>query len=152
LKLLVLGLGNPLLADDAVGALAARALEPRLAGRADVCATSLHGLALLDVLDGYDGAVLLDAVVSGTRPVGDVYEIDPASLDCLSGFSPHYAGVPELLAVARRLELRFPRRLRILAVEVRDPWTVGGEMSGEVRAAVPELCDRACRAVAEIAA
>jgi hydrogenase maturation protease len=152
MKILVLGLGNDLLADDAIGHLAVAALSPRLAGRADVEATALHGLALLDVLAGYDAAVVLDAAVTGARPVGEVHEIDPATLARIESPSPHFAGFPEMLDLAERLELHFPRRLRIIAVEVLDPWTIGGDLTPAVRDALPELCERAERAVAELEA
>jgi hydrogenase maturation protease len=151
-KIKVLGLGNDLLADDGIGHLAVTALEPRLAGRADVEATALHGLALLDLLTGYDAAVVLDAACTGARPVGTVYEIDPATLARIESPSPHFAGFPEMLDLAVRLELHFPRRLRIIAVEVQDPWTIGGAMTPAVREALPQLCERAERAVAELAA
>jgi hypothetical protein len=55
-----------------------------------------------------------------------------------------------MLDLADRLELHFPRKLRIIAVEVLDPYTVGGVMTPAVRAALPELCERAERAVAEL--
>lgn len=152
MKILVLGLGNDLLADDGIGHLAVADLAPRLAGRADVEATAQHGLALLDLLTGYDAAVVLDASCTGARPVGAVYEIDPATLARVESPSPHFAGFPEMLDLATRLRLRFPRRLRILAVEVLDPYTVGGVMTSAVRAALPELCERAERAVAELEA
>ena len=152
MKIIVLGLGNDLLADDAIGHLAVGALEPRLAGRADVEATALHGLALLDVLAGYDAAVVLDAAVTGAHPVGEVHEIDPATLARIESPSPHFAGFPEMLDLAARLELHFPRKLRIIAVEVLDPYTVGGTMTPAVRAALPGLCERAIRAVGELEA
>jgi hydrogenase maturation protease len=151
-RILVLGLGNDLLADDAIAHLAVRELEARLAGRADVVATPLHGLALLDELTGYDAAVVLDAACTGRHPVGEVYEIDPDTLARVQSPSPHFTGLPEMLDLARRLELPFPRRVRIVAVEVRDPYTVGGAMTPEVRAALPGLCARAEAAVAELAA
>ena len=152
MKIIVLGLGNDLLADDAIGHLAVAQLEPRLAGRADVEATALHGLALLDVLAGYDAAVVLDAAVTGAHPVGAIHEIDPASLARIQSPSPHFAGFPEMLDLAERLELHFPRRLRIIAVEVLDPYTVGGVMTPAVRDALPGLCERAMRAVGELEA
>lgn len=152
MKILVLGLGNDLLADDAIGHLAAAELGPRLAGRADVEATALHGLALLDVLAGYDAAVVLDAACTGARAVGEVHEIAPATLARIESPSPHFAGFPEMLDLAERLGLHFPRRLRIIAVEVLDPWTIGGAMTPAVRDALPELCERAERAVAELEA
>jgi len=150
MNILVLGLGNDLLADDAIGVLAARELEPRLGGRADVVASSLHGLALLDVLAGYDAAVLIDAVQSGERPVGTVFEMDPAALVPVPVPSPHFAGLPDMLALARRLELRFPERFRIVAVEVRDPFTIGGAMTPEVRQALPAICEDVERIVGEL--
>ena len=152
MRILVLGLGNDLLADDAIGHLAVAALEPRLAGRADVEATALHGLALLDLLAGYDAAVVLDAAVTGARPVGEVHEIAADSLARIQNPSPHFAGFPEMLDLADRLELPFPRKLRIIAVEVLDPYTVGGVMTPAVRAALPELCERAVRAVGDLEA
>jgi hydrogenase maturation protease len=151
-KILVLGLGNDLLADDAIGHLAVAELAPRLAGRADVEATAVHGLALLDVLGGYDAAVVLDAACTGARPVGTVYEIAAESLARVANPTPHFAGFPEMLDLADRIGLPFPRKLRILAVEVLDPFTIGGAMTPAVREALPELCERAERAVAELEA
>jgi hydrogenase maturation protease len=149
-RILVLGLGNDLLADDAVGSLAVQALEPRLRGRAEVEASALHGLALLDVLDGYDAAVIVDAACTGRHPVGTVHEIDPASLERVESPSPHFAGLPEMMDLAQHLGVHFPRTLRILAVEVKDPYTVGGPITPEVEAALPELCTRVESLVGEM--
>ena len=150
MKTLVLGLGNELLADDAVGIHAARELERRVADRAEVVTTALHGLALLDVLAGYDAAVIVDAVLTGRHPVGEVFEIDPTALRPIAGASPHFAGLPELLALADRLGLQFPTRLRVVAVEVRDLHTVGGAMTPEVSGALPRLCDAVVRALDDL--
>lgn len=152
MRILVLGLGNDLMADDAVGHLAARELGPRLAGRATVAATAVHGLALIDEMTGYDAAVVLDAACTGRHPVGAVHEIDPATLKRVESPSPHFAGLPEMLDLAERLGLDFPRRVRILAVEVLDPWTIGGPMTPAVAAALPGLCARAEALVAEFEA
>jgi hydrogenase maturation protease len=152
MRILVLGLGNDLLADDAIGPLAVRELEPRLAGRAEVVASALHGLALLDVLLDYDGAVIVDAASTGRHPVGTVYEIAPAALAPVQAPSPHFTGLPEMLDIARRLDLHFPTHLRIVVVEVQDPYTIGGVMTPAVRAALPALCDRVVEAVGELEA
>ncbi len=44
-RTLVLGLGNDILADDAIGLLAVRALRPSLDDSVDVQETSVHGVA-----------------------------------------------------------------------------------------------------------
>jgi len=143
-RTLVLGLGNDLLADDAVGLLVARALRERLGelDRVDVRETSVHGLALLELLVGYERAILVDAVHAGRHPPGSVIGIDPSELSEVYAPSPHYAGLPEMFALARALELDFPTDVAIIAIEVADVGTIGGPMTAAVREAVPEACRR----------
>ncbi|MHC4768848.1 MAG: hydrogenase maturation protease [Planctomycetota bacterium] len=141
-RTLVLGLGNDILADDAIGLLAVRALRPSLDDAVDVEETSVHGVALLDLLTGYDHAVLIDAVRTGRHPPGTVLTLDPERLSTTYAPSPHYAGLPEVLALARALELDFPSRIDIVAVEVADPYTIDEAVTPAVLAAVPEVRQR----------
>lgn len=145
MRILVLGLGNDILADDAVGLMAARAVREDLAGLGgvEVEETSMHGMALLDIFLGYDKAILLDAIQTGAHPPGTILELDPAKLGKVTSPSPHFAGLPEMIATADQLALDFPATFRILAVEVADPHTIGGAMTPEVAQAVPELARRA---------
>jgi hydrogenase maturation protease len=147
MKTLVLGIGNDLLADDAVGIIVAEHLAPRLEGRADVIATPVHGVALLDSLIGYDRLVMVDAVQTGRYPPGTVFELSLEDLRPVGNPSPHYTGVPDLADLARRLGLPFPTDTRIFAVEAPDIHTIGGEMTQEVAQAIPQLCELAENAV-----
>ncbi|GIU99443.1 MAG: membrane protein [Actinomycetota bacterium] len=142
MRTLVLGLGNELASDDGVGILAARALRGGLAGRADVVESAASGLALLDVLAGYDRAILLDAVRTGRRPPGTVVELGLDEIGPVLAPSTHQAGLPELAVIAERLGLVFPRRTVVLAMEVVDPFTLGGPLSPPVRRALPDLVRR----------
>jgi len=146
-KTLVLGLGNDLLADDAVGIVAAQRLGPLLRGRADVVASPLHGLALLDLFIGYDRAVVIDAIQTGRCRPGTIMEIDPKELRSAPAPSPHFAGLPEMLALSRRLGVHFPNAVRIVAVEVADLLTIGAGMTPAVRHVLPELCRYVCRII-----
>lgn len=47
-----------------------------------------------------------------------------------------------MCALARHLELDFPKEFHILAVEIRDATAIGGAMTPEVKAATPEVCRR----------
>ncbi|HEX9122317.1 MAG TPA: hydrogenase maturation protease [Actinomycetota bacterium] len=142
MRTLVLGLGNELAADDAVGLLVARALRERLDGAADVVESSASGMALIEVLAGYDRAVVVDAVRTGRNPPGTVTEMGLAEVGNVVAPSTHQAGLPELAAVAERLGLVFPSETRVLAVEVVDPYTIGGPLSEPVAGAVDELVGR----------
>lgn len=144
MKTLVLGLGNELLSDDGVGIAAARSLQIELAGveDIDVVESSLAGIALLDLFLGYDRAIVIDAIRTRRSPPGSVIELSPADLDPVEAPSPHFTGLPEMLAVARELELDFPGDVRILAVEAEDVGTIGGGMSEAVRLAIPRVIVR----------
>ena len=145
MNILVLGLGNDILADDAAGLLVARAVRERLREHPEVTVeeTSMHGMALLDLFVGYEKALLLDAIQTGAHPPGTLLELDPRTLGRVTSPSPHFAGLPEMMAAAEALALDYPTEFRILAVEVSDPLTVGGAMTAEVRDALPVLADRA---------
>ncbi|MFH1737802.1 MAG: hydrogenase maturation protease [bacterium] len=143
MKILVLGLGNPLLSDDGIGFLAAKILREKLLNEADVAESSLSGVALLDLFIGYDRAVIIDAIQTNRNSPGTILELIPSDFDAVVSPSPHYAGLPEILALADRLGLHFPTEIRILAVEVEDPYTIGGDLSEPVKKALPELIRRA---------
>lgn len=139
MKILVLGLGNELLCDDGVGILAARRLKKVLGPRVDVVESSLSGLALFDLLLDYDRVVVIDAVKTGLRPPGTVTRMTPADLGPVAAPSPHYAGLPEMVALADRLELGFPEEVAIYAIEVVDPHTIGGKLSPPVAQAIEDI-------------
>jgi hydrogenase maturation protease len=139
-KILVLGLGNDLLADDAVGILAVQTLKEQIGDEADVIASSVHGLGLLDLFVGYDRAILIDAIQTGRFAPGTIFQLNSADLEPVYAPSPHYAGLPEMLRLSRQLELDFPEHFTIFAVEVADAHTINGTMTKAVRDAVPELC------------
>lgn len=144
MRILVLGLGNDLLGDDGIGLWAVRALREVLetAGEVDLVESSLAGLALLDLLAGYDRAILIDAIQTHQVPPGTILHFSMGEASSVRAPSPHFAGLPEVIAIARALQLPFPEAIDIYAVEVADPLTVGGEMTHAVRQALPELVRR----------
>lgn len=142
MKTLVLGLGNDLLSDDGLGILAARALKEKLNGLADVVESSVSGVALLELFLGYERAIVIDAIRTTLQPPGTISELTPSDLDSVMAPSPHYAGLPEVLALADRLDLDFPKDIKIFAMEIADPYTVGGDLSEPVKKALPELIQR----------
>lgn len=141
-KTLVLGLGNDLLSDDAVGILAARKLKEECGDQAEVIESSLSGLALLELFVGFEKAIIIDAIQTGKSSPGTIYELKPADLGSVFAPSPHYTGLPELLALAKELELDFPLEIRIFAMEVADPHTIGGGLTGPVAGAFGNLIDK----------
>jgi len=146
-RILVLGLGNDILGDDAVGLLAARRLRGYCAAEVDVVEAAESGLGLLDFLEGRSHALLLDAILTGRHPVGTVLEFSREDFQATSGPSPHYTGLPELLRLAECLAIPVPTDLCVLAMEVEDPYRVREGLSLAVDQALPGYVERACQIV-----
>ncbi len=147
LKVLVLGLGNDLLTDDAIGLHLVRAAGAHLHENKNIQVTeSLEmGLSLLDLLTGFDAALIVDSIQTGKAPPGFLHNFDLTELEQLPSWSPHFAGIGEVIALGRKLDLPVPGRVRILAVEVDNPFTVSDQISAALRAKVPDLVDQVVR-------
>lgn len=152
-KTLVLGLGNDLLSDDAVGLVIARAVRARFAveNRIDVTETAEMGLSLLDFMVGYWRVVVIDAVQTRRTPSGFLHELDETDVKVVPGMSPHFLGIGEIVALGRELGLAMPHRMKILGVEVADPFTMGTSLTPELAAALPELTAKIESVVREFA-
>lgn len=137
-RTLVLALGNDILGDDAAGLLVSRELRAEFGEMVDVVETGEAGLALLELLEGYDRALLLDAAVTGKHAPGTVIEFAPDDFRKVVAPSPHYAGLPEVLQLARRMQIAFPSEIRVVALEVKDPFTIREALTPDVAAAMPE--------------
>jgi hydrogenase maturation protease len=139
MKPLVLGLGNELLSDDGVGILTVRRLSEEWPDRADYVESALHGIALIDTLAGYEKAIVVDAIHTGAAKPGTIIELVLGDLRAVYSPSPHYAGLPEMIRLAQELGIDFPDDIRIIAVEIVDPLTLGGGLSPAVASAMEEL-------------
>lgn len=142
MRSLVLGLGNEIAGDDAVGILVARAIREEAQGRADVVESSASGMALIEVLAGYDRAVIVDAIRTGRNPPGTITEVPLERVGHVVAPSLHHAGLPEMAAVAEKLGLTFPAETRVIAVEVVDPYTIGAPLSEPAADAIGEVVRR----------
>jgi len=142
MRTIVLGIGNDLLGEDAAGVLAARLLRHRLGRHIDIEETAVTGAALMECMIGYDQAILLDAVLGSGAPPGTILELQPSDLSRVANPSPHYAGIPEMIDLADQFGFRFPRSIRIMAVEVTDNLTIGAPISRQVESGIQELASR----------
>jgi hydrogenase maturation protease len=136
-KTLVLGLGNPLLGDDAVGLKVAALVRERLGERAgvDVAEEEAGGLRLMERMTGYDRAVLVDACVSGTAP-GTIRRIGPDELPTQRTAIAHGIDLPRALALGRSLGLPMPEVVRVVAIEADSVLEFREYMTPAVAAAV----------------
>jgi hydrogenase maturation protease len=132
-------LGNPILTDDGVGPKIARELEDRLGRQeATVMETSLAGLDLLDLLAGYDRAIIIDAIQTEGGKAGQIYQLGPEALEATRhAASPHDVNFATALELGKRLGMALPRQIDIFAIEAADTSSFSEECTPEVTEAIP---------------
>jgi len=139
MKTLVLGLGNPILHDDGAGVRVVEELE----GKVDqqevaVTGTSAAGLSLLDLLIGYDRAIIIDAIQTVGGKPGQIYQLEPQALDFTRhASSPHDVNFATALELGKRLGLPLPQEIVIFAIEVEDVITFSEECTSSVKRTIP---------------
>jgi len=148
---LVLGLGNQLLGDDAIGLVLADAVRRAKSAdaRIEVVDGGTQGLALLGRLDGRRGVLLLDAFSDGSKP-GTVHCVaDPLEAAAARAFGAHGSTAGELLAAARMTGV-LPDACVLVGVEPAVVQTRIG-LSAPVRGALPEALVVALRILERLA-
>lgn len=142
-RTLLLAMGNDILGDDGVAWEIARALAPRLsAAGVDVEITAEAGIALMELMSGYERCVLLDAFETDAHVAGTLLELTREDFQETIAPSPHYCGLPEMFAAAERMEIPMPSVLRVIGVCVPDARTIREGLSPQIAASMPELCER----------
>jgi hydrogenase maturation protease len=135
----VLGVGNPVLGDDGVGLRVADHVRGLVAGRPgiEVRESERGGLDLVDLLDGFDVAVVVDAVLAPGVPAGSVRRLDLADAAATSHLhGAHGVDLAAAVELGRRLGARMPRDVWVVGVTVEDATTLREGLSPPVEAAV----------------
>ena len=144
-KVAVIGIGQSLRGDDAAGLEAVRQWKekfPETASRPEVRveASELPGLALLDMLEDVDAAILVDAVQSSALP-GTVHRLSENDLLTFTSDakSAHGWGVAETLVMGKQLN-RINIPVRLIGIEAEQV-TLGAGISEAVKDGIPVACD-----------
>jgi hydrogenase maturation protease len=139
-KILILGLGNTLLCDDGIGIYIAREIQKRIR-RKDITIdeASVGGLELLDHLNGYNKAVLIDSIVTKQNPVGTVIQMKPEDLPSGSAMMRHHVGLPEALALGEKMGMHLPKEIVIYGIEASDTRTFQESCTPQIAACIPQI-------------
>jgi len=134
---LILGIGNPILTDDAVGIKIARKLKEE-SPQSEVVETSEAGIALLDFILGYDKVIIIDSIKTEQGKPGEVYKFDLEDFRPAMDFaSSHGISIATALELGRMMGYRMPKRVSLYAVEIKDNVTFSENCTPEVEKRVP---------------
>ena len=134
---LILGIGNPILTDDGVGIKIAQKLKegnPEL----EVVETSEAGMALLELVAGYDKLIIIDSIKTEQGKPGELYKLKLEDLKSAPYFSSfHGINIPTAIELGQMVGYKMPQHISLYAIEVKDNSTFAEECTEETEAMIP---------------
>ncbi len=152
MKTIVLGIGNPILGDDGVGVHVANELKKQIQNPSITVDEAITGgMNLLDLILGYDKAIIIDAVKTKDGEKGDVKRIPFGNFSTMHSCNPHDVSLIEAIEMAKKMgENRIPKEIIIIGVMLKEiPCEFGEELSKEIATAVPKAVDMALNEIKE---
>ena len=144
---LVIGVGNAWRGDDAVGLQAARRLRVSLGLSVEVIDAEGDGLAILDLMEGIDHVILIDAVKGGGQP-GTTVRLDlsvGSRWGTVVPCSTHAMGIADAIDLARALG-RLPKQIILYGIEIESVES-GAPISDAVREGLDIVVEQVYREV-----
>jgi len=140
MKILVLGLGNPILSDDGVGFVLIDELEKIVTDENIIFEKiSLAGMEILETMLDYDKVILLDSIQLGEEP-GKIHRLTEDDIHLTQHSSTHDLGFKTVLDLGKQYyKDRMPKELLIFGIEAKDVTTFSESLTSEVQAKIPEI-------------
>lgn len=139
MKVVVLGIGNPILTDDGAGIKIARKLKENIP-ELEVIETCEAGISILDHVVGYDKLILIDSIKTEHGQSGEIYKLELEELKPGTGFdSFHGLDIATAFKLGQRLGCIMPQHVSVYAVEVKDNTTFGEKCTRELEERIPFL-------------
>jgi len=137
---LVLGIGNPIKSDDAIGLRVAERVRDMGLKGVTVEEESTSGLEIIDIIMDYERVIVIDAISTGRHAPGKVSVHRPEEFDhMVMPGSSHEINIFTALEMGKRISPdRMPQALYLVAIEAKDLETIGERLTPELERAIPE--------------
>ena len=146
MKTIVLGVGNQILGDDGVGIHIVNELKKQIHNpNITIDEAVTGGMNLLDLLLGYDKAIIVDAVKTENGVNGEVKRIPLGNFSTMHSCNPHDVSLIEAIEMAKKMgETRIPPEIVIIGVMMKQiPCEFGEQLGKNIAAAVPKAVEMA---------
>ncbi|KYK29312.1 hypothetical protein AYK20_05815 [Thermoplasmatales archaeon SG8-52-1] len=144
MKTIILGVGNQILGDDGVGIHVVNALKEKIQSPDITIEEAVTGgMNLLELLLGYDKAIIVDAVKTENGVNGEVKRIPLGNFSTMHSCNPHDVSLIEAIEMAKKMgEERIPKEIIVIGVLMKEiPCEFGEKLSSKIAAAVPKAVD-----------
>jgi len=141
---IVIGVGNPVLADDSVGLKVVRRIAELLPAQSGIVVRELHrgGVHLMEAMTGYDQAIIVDAMCTPNGVPGTVYlPAVEVVFNTRNTCPTPDSSLADAIQLGRAAGLHLPSRIRIWSIEAANLTSLGEELSEAVQRAVPLVAD-----------
>ncbi|HBY63301.1 MAG TPA: hypothetical protein DEH78_26055 [Solibacterales bacterium] len=135
-RTIIVGIGSPIAGDDRAGLAVAELLAASPLRGADVREARAGALDLLDLLPGYERAILVDCLVTADPRPGRIHRLGLASMPAGGWTTPHDIGIAEAFELGRQMGIPMPEEVEIIAIEAAPPAVLTDALTPAVQAAV----------------
>jgi hydrogenase maturation protease len=106
----------------------------------EVLESTRGGLELLELLSGYDRAIIVDCVARDPAYPGRIHRLSLQDVaDSPRLINPHEIGIAEVFLLAKELGIAMPPRVEIVGIEGAEVGTLTERLSPEVESVVTTL-------------
>ncbi len=133
MKTLIIGLGNPIVGDDAIGIKVVESIRDNLPTlhKTDIFAdVSIAGIGLAELFRGYDRVILVDSIQTGQYSKGTVVNLSKEDFSLASHTSGyHNMDIFTALEFSSRMYNDIPTNIKIIGIEIVNPMEFSDELS-----------------------
>jgi hydrogenase maturation protease len=144
MKTIILGVGNQILGDDGVGIHVVKELKKRV-NNSDITLEDAvtGGMNLLELLLGYDKAIIIDAVKTEDGEPGEVKRIPLTNFSTMHSCNPHDVSLIEAIEMAKKMgEGQIPKEIIVIGILLKEiPCEFRESLSEKTAAAVPKAVE-----------
>ena len=132
--ILILGIGNDILTDDAIGPKIVKKLQEDLSyDNLSFLTAAAGGLEILEMIKNYKQVVIIDAIKTRDGIPGTIYYLSPDNFkETLHISSFHDVSFLTALKLAAKLEIPVPDRIDIIAIEIVEDLTFSNDFSEDI--------------------
>lgn len=142
MKTLILGIGNPIVTDDAAGLRIAQRIK-ELKPELEVTEACAGAMGLMDEVIDYDRLIIIDSIKTEGGQPGDLYRLELEDLKpYISQASSHGLDIASAIRLGEGLGYRMPQSVSIYAVEIKDNTTFAEECTPEVAESIPVIAQK----------
>ncbi len=138
-KLLILGMGNKFFGDDGVGIIITEKLNEifKNENNIDIEETNWGGFRIIDLLTGYNKAIIIDALTTGKKPTGFIHKFNyDEIIHSVRMISFHDINFATAVEFAKILDIPMPDEITVYGIEVEKIEHFSENLSQEMWEAV----------------